>query len=94
MDCLRRYGLAIFYKSNALHQDNKSAIVLEEKGRSNAGKHINIRYFFAKSKVEDGEVKLAYTPTESMIADYFTKPLQGSLFLAMRDIIMGRTSQG
>ena len=80
----------------SLHQDNKSAIVLEEKGRSNAGrsKHINIRYFFVKSKVEGGEVKLVYTPTESMIADYFTKPLQGSLFLAMRDIIMGRTSQG
>ena len=27
-----------------------------------------------------------------MIADYFTKPLQGSLFRKMRDIIMGVTS--
>ena len=30
--------------------------------------------------------------TEYMIADYFTKPLQGSLFRNMRDIIMGVTS--
>ena len=27
-----------------------------------------------------------------MIADYFTKPLQGSLFKKMRDIIMGLTA--
>jgi hypothetical protein len=91
-----RYFLQEHVGPITLHQDNKSAIVLEEKGRSNAGrsKHINIRYFFVKSKIDDGEVKLVYTPTESMIADYFTKPLQGSLFLAMRDIIMGQTSQG
>ena len=30
-----------------------------------------------------------YCPTESMIADYFTKPLQGALFFKLRDAIMG-----
>lgn len=75
-----------------VHQDNKSAILLEEKGRSNAGRtrHINIRYFFVKDKIESGEVTVRYTPTEEMIADFFTKPLQGSLFIKFRNIIMGR----
>ena len=30
-----------------------------------------------------------HCPTERMIADYYTKPLQGSLFKKMRDILMG-----
>ena len=32
---------------------------------------------------------MAHCPTESMIADYFTKPLQGKLFTTLRDIIIG-----
>ena len=32
---------------------------------------------------------MVHCPTERMIADYYTKPLQGSLFRKMRDIIMG-----
>ena len=30
-----------------------------------------------------------YCPTESMVADYFTKPLQGKLFHKLRDMTMG-----
>jgi hypothetical protein len=30
-------------------------------------------------------------PTTKMIADYFTKPLQGSLFVKFRDLVMGTT---
>ena len=33
-----------------------------------------------------------YYPTYLMLADYFTKPLQGALFHNFRDIIMGRFS--
>ena len=33
-------------------------------------------------------ITLKYYPTESMVADYFTKPLQGSVFLRVRDKIM------
>ena len=32
-----------------------------------------------------------YCPTEMMLADYFTKPLQGSLFNKFRSVIMGYT---
>ena len=32
---------------------------------------------------------VTHCPTEQMIADYFTKPLQGNLFTTLRDTIMG-----
>ena len=34
-------------------------------------------------------IDVVHCPTERMIENYFTKPLQGSLFREMRDIIMG-----
>ena len=37
-------------------------------------------------------MEIKYCPTEMMLADYFTKPLQGRLFHSLRDIIMGKTS--
>ena len=48
--------------------------------------------FFVKDRVEKGEVKVEYCPTLQMVADYFTKPLQGSLFNKLRDVIMGYKS--
>jgi hypothetical protein len=74
-----------------VYQDNKSTIVLAEKGRSNADRtrHINIRCYFVKDKIEAQEVQVKYIPTEDMVADFFTKPLQGSLFIKFRNLIMG-----
>ena len=34
-------------------------------------------------------MEVMYCPTESMLADYFTKPLQGALFRKLRRVIMG-----
>jgi len=31
-----------------------------------------------------------YCPTEEMLANFFTKPLQGSLFRKFRDVLLGR----
>jgi hypothetical protein len=72
-------------------QDNKSAVLLEENGRFSSGKrtkHMDIRYFFIKNLVENKEVKIEWCPTEKMLGDFFTKPLSGTLFFRMRDIIM------
>ena len=52
-------------------------------------RHINIRHFFVKDRVDTGEKELKYCPTHPMIADYFTKPLQGKMFKHFRDFIMG-----
>jgi hypothetical protein len=77
---------------NILYQDNKSSILLETNGRgssSNRTRHIAIRYFFIPDRVKSKEIRIKYYPTGIMIADYFTKPLQGMLFRKLRDMIMG-----
>jgi hypothetical protein len=65
-----------------IHQDNKSTMALVERGRSNASgtRHIDIRYFFVKDRVSSGEVKIVYKATNEIKADFFTKPLQGTVF--------------
>jgi hypothetical protein len=72
---------------NMLHQDNKSSILLETNGRGSSGKrtrHIDVRYFFIADRVKSGDIRI-------MIADYFTKALQGATFWKLRDMIMGNT---
>lgn len=79
-------------KENILFQDNKSAILLEENGRKSAGKRsraLNVRYFFLTDQVEKGNLSIEYCPTNEMIADYMSKPLQGDKFRKFRAEIMG-----
>ena len=79
---------------NILYQDNKSSILMETNGRGSSGKrtrHINVRYFFIKDRVVSKEIRIEHCPTGIMVADYFTKPLQGVLFRTMRDMIMGKS---
>jgi hypothetical protein len=86
---LMEQGYAVV--DSVIHQDNKSAILLEENGRASSSKrtrHLNIRYFFVTDLVKSREVSIEYCPTGEMISDYFTKPLQGSLFRKMRNTIM------
>ena len=73
-----------------LFQDNKSTIVLCEKGGAgHRTKHIKIRNFFVKEKLDDGEVVIRWIRTELMIADVLTKPLQGATFKAFTDLLTG-----
>ena len=81
-------------KSNLTHQDNQSAMKMEVNGRTSCtgnSRHVNIRYFFIKDRVDKGEVDITYCPTGQMLADFFTKPLQGSLFKKFKSVIMGWT---
>jgi hypothetical protein len=80
---------------NILYQDNTSSIKLETNGKASSTKrtrHINIRYFLITDKIKRGDISsVEYCPTGEMIADYFTKPLQGSVFRKFRNAIMGCT---
>ena len=76
-----------------LYQDNESAIKLERNGRRSCGqktRHIDIRYFYLKDLLDQRKIDIKYCPTEQMIADFLTKPLQGGLFQKLRDVIMGQ----
>ena len=78
-------------RDNVLYQDNQSVMLLEKNGHGSSSKrtrHINIRYFFIADMIANNEVRVEYCPTGDMVADYFTKPLQGSLFRKMRNATM------
>ena len=47
------------------------------------------RYFWIKDRLESENIEVVYCPTEKMIADFFTKPLQGNLFRKFRDVVLG-----
>ena len=87
-------GQGYILRRNIFYQDNQSAMKIESNGQKSCGeksRHIHIRYFFIKDILKRGDIKLVHCPTERMIADCYTKPLQGSLFRKMRDILMGLT---
>ena len=74
-----------------IYQDNESSILLETRGRKSTTKrtrHLDVRYFFVADKVLKQEVTIAHCPTEIMLADPFTKPLQGAKFRRFRAAIM------
>ena len=52
-------------------QDNKSTIILAERGKNHSPrtKHIAVRYFFIKDRIDQGDIVLEYLPTDKMIAD-------------------------
>jgi hypothetical protein len=79
-------------KENVFYQDNQSTIRYEKNGRKSCGpnsRHRDIRYFFIKDRLGVENVSVHYCPAEQMLADFFTKPLQGSLFRKFREVIMG-----
>jgi hypothetical protein len=74
-----------------IHQDNQSAILLESNGKQSSSRrtrHLNIQYFFVTDHVHRKEVRIQYCPTEEMVGDFFTKPLQGVLFYKFRNQVM------
>jgi hypothetical protein len=73
-----------------LYQDNTSTIILAKKGRASSERtrHIAIRYYFIKDRMETNEVEVEYLKTADMIADILTKPLQGDLFRRLRRLIL------
>eukprot|EP01040_Poterioochromonas_malhamensis_P011415 gene11415-12445_t len=73
-----------------VYQDNTSTMALVKKGKSSSDRtrHIHIRYFFIKDRIEAGEIQVEYIPTERMIADALTKPLTGKRFAEMRQKLL------
>ena len=91
---LRHFLLAQGYKpaqTVVILQDNKSAILLEQNGimsSTKRTKHINVKYYFIKSKIDSGEVVVHWYPGEKMVGDFFSKPLSGQKFVRFRKKIM------
>jgi hypothetical protein len=43
--------------------------------------------------ITKGELRAEYCPTGDMVADFFTKPLQGSLFWKLRKVILKQSAK-
>jgi hypothetical protein len=78
-----------------IEQDNQSAMALFKKGFSTSERtrHISIRYFWLTDRVRSGELSIQYVPTDVMLADLLTKPLQGERFRLLRDRLLGITNE-
>ncbi len=66
-----------------LYQDNMSAILLETNGRASSSKqtkHIKVKYFLIKDKVDWEEITIQHCPTEQMWMDINTKLKQEAAF--------------
>ena len=50
--------------------------------------HIDTHYFFITDRIDKKEIKVEYCPTGDILGDFFTKPLQGSLFRKLRAKVM------
>ena len=86
---MQHQGIEI--KHNIVYQDNKSTILLAENGRLSAGKrsrHLNIKYFYITDQLERKEMEIEYCPTDDMIGDFNTKPLQGSKYMKFKRMIL------
>jgi hypothetical protein len=78
-----------------LMEDNQSTIALIKKGRpaAESNRHIKIRYFFVSDRCAKKEVQVVFVRTEEQVADYFTKPLQGSTFKKLRATIVAQLQE-
>ena len=77
---------------STIFQDNMSAISLFRSGKSQSStrtRHIAIRFYFVKDRIDAQEIAIEYIGTGDMIADILTKPLQGAKFKELRYKLMG-----
>ena len=77
---------------SVLYQNNMSAILLETNGKVSSTrrmKHIKVKYFYIKEKVDSGKVLLKHCPTGQMWTDINTKPKQGAIYCKFWGHVMG-----
>jgi hypothetical protein len=74
-----------------IYTDSEAAIGAYKHGRPKALKtrHIGIREYWIKDRVDRKEIKLLFVPTEFQVADILTKPMCGAKFKQMRLWLMG-----
>jgi hypothetical protein len=69
------------HKPLKLYCDNNPAVQYAHNNRSSdAAKHIDIKYYVVKDKVQDQIINLKHISTEKMLADPLTKGLPPNVF--------------
>jgi hypothetical protein len=71
-----------------IYEDNTATInIAENPVLSEKTKHISIKFHYTRDIVKEKHVVLAYCPTEKMIADILTKPLDSKAFEYLRSML-------
>mmetsp|Transcript_21380 Transcript_21380/g.21710 ORF Transcript_21380/g.21710 Transcript_21380/m.21710 type:complete len:181 (+) Transcript_21380:414-956(+) len=81
-------------KKNVVIQNNTSTIKMVKGGKRVCDqrlRNIDIRYFYAHERVNDGTIVVTYCPTKKMVSNYLSELLQGSLFRTHCNTFMGIT---
>ena len=63
-------------ENNTSYQDNQSTTLMLKTGENlctRNSRHINIRHFFVKDRIENKEIKVEHCPSENMLGDFFLK---------------------
>ena len=73
-----------------VEQDNKSCMILAQRGPGRGGrsKSINVKFFWINEQIENKIIKLKYVESDRVIADGLTKPLPKGKFEQWRDRIL------
>lgn len=56
---------------------------------SSKSRHINITFFWITDRVKQGHIEVKHCPTDIMLADFLTKPLQDKWFQLFCNVMMG-----
>ncbi|GMI94510.1 hypothetical protein HRI_003120300 [Hibiscus trionum] len=74
--------------ATVIQVDNKSAIELAKNPVNHErSKHIDVRFYFIRDHVKEGNVKLVHVASRDQVADIFTKPLPKVLLDKCKKII-------
>jgi hypothetical protein len=73
-----------------LYEDNKSAIHISENGNDKGRtKHMDVRYHLIRDLIKTQVITIKYMPTDSMIADILTKPVDKKTFRKLQAQLLG-----
>ena len=77
----------------------KSLIMIDNQGAMNLAKnpaqhqrskHIDIKYHFIRSEIQEGRISLEYVSTEENVGDVFTKPASRIKLESCRRTMLGK----
>ena len=79
------------YKKATLYGDNQGALALSKNPVNHQrSKHIDIKFHFIRSEVQNGRVELVYVPSQENVADIFTKPIGRNKFGGFVNMLFGK----
>lgn len=82
MDFLQRLPTVIF-------EDNTTCLAIANNHvTSKKARHIKVKYHYIRQLIEDKEIEVKHKPTEDMLADIFTKPLDVNKHLKFTRLLM------